>query len=94
MQTQTPAARRVAAARPQLHRPAVWAAAGEDVVGQQSNPAGSQAGVGRLYRAPLGGVAGRAKHIARVLGIQGPDSRYSDLATTEIVYNTESNPKR
>ena len=84
----------VAAARPELDRPAAWAAAVEYLIGQQSNRAESQAAVGRFYRAPLGGVAGRAKHIARVLGIQGPDSRYSDLATTEIVYNTESNPKR
>ena len=84
----------VAAARPELDRPAVWAVAVEYLIGQQSNRAESQAAVGRFYRAPLGGVAGRAKHIARVLGIQGPDSRYSDLATTEIVYNPESNPKR
>lgn len=80
----------IAAARPELERPAVWAAAVEFIMAEQSNRAETQAAVGRFYRAPLGGVSGRAKQIKRVLGIAGPDPRYSDFATTQIVYNTES----
>lgn len=80
----------VAAARPELERPAVWAAAVEFVMGEQSNRAETQAAVGRLYRAPLGGVSGRVKHIKRVLGIDGLDARYSDFSTTEIVYKESS----
>lgn len=77
----------LAAARPELDRPVVWAAAVEFVLSEQSNRAETQASVGRYYRAPLGGVAGRVKSIKRALGITGLDARYSDLATTEIVYN-------
>jgi len=84
----------VAAARPELDRPAVWAAAVEFIIGEQSGREQTQAAVGRAYRAPLGGVAGRVKHITRALAITGRDDRYSDFVTTEIVYNTESNPKR
>ena len=80
----------LAAARPELDRPAVWAAAVEFIMGEQSNRAETQATVGRHYRAPLGGVSGRVKHIKRVLGIDGLDARYTDFATTEIIYK-ESN---
>ena len=82
----------VAAARPELDRPAVWAAAVEFIMGEQSGRSQTQATVGRFYRAPLGGVAGRVKHIVRTLGIVARDARYSDFATTEIVYNHEGNP--
>jgi len=80
----------VAAARPELDRPAAWAAAVEFIMGEQSNHTETQAAVGRFYGAPLGGVSGRVKHIKRALGIDGLDTRYSDFATTQIIYNTES----
>ena len=82
----------VAATRPELDRPAVWAAAVEFILSEQGGRTLTQAAVARHYRAPLGGVAGRVKHIMRLLAITSHDARYSDFATTEIVYNTESNP--
>lgn len=75
-----------AAARPDLDRPAVWAAAVEFILSEHSNRGETQAAVGRQYRAPLGGVASRVKHIRRALGIEGLDARYSDFQTTEIIY--------
>lgn len=81
----------VAAARPELDRPAAWAAAVEFIMGEQTHRAETQATVGRFYRAPLGGVSGRVKHIKRVLSITGLDARYSDFATTEIIYQSEGN---
>ncbi|HMT21865.1 MAG TPA: hypothetical protein PKE20_11585, partial [Promineifilum sp.] len=56
------------------------------IMGEQSNRGETQAAVGRHYRASLGAVAGRIKHIRRALGINGFDARYSDFSTTEIVY--------
>ncbi len=76
----------VAAARPDPDRPAAWAAAVEFIIGEQTNRAETLAAVGRFYRAPLGGVSGRVKHIKRVLAIDGLDARYSDFSTTEIIY--------
>lgn len=67
-------------------RPGAWAAAVEAIMGEQSNRGETQAAVGRHYRASLGAVAGRIKHIRRALGIYGFDARYSDFSTTEIVY--------
>ncbi|MBP6016067.1 MAG: hypothetical protein KA586_05050 [Candidatus Promineofilum sp.] len=67
-------------------RPEAWAAAVELIMGEQSNRGETQATVGRHYRASLGAVAARAKHIRRSLGIEGFDGRYSDFSTTEIVY--------
>jgi hypothetical protein len=81
----------VAAAQPDLDRPAAWAAAVEVILGELSNHGQTQAAVGRQYRAPLGGVASRVKHIRRALDIADFDARYSDLKTTEIVYK-ESDP--
>jgi hypothetical protein len=76
----------VAAVRPDPERPEAWAAAVEVILGEQSNHGETQAAVGRHYRAPLGGVASRAKHIRRALALTPFDERYSDLKTTEIVY--------
>lgn len=79
----------VAAAQEELDpadRPGAWAAAVEVIMGEQSNRDESQAAAGRHYRASLGAVAGRVKHIRRALGINGFDARYSDFSTTEIVY--------
>lgn len=67
-------------------RPGAWAAAVEVIMGAQSNRGETQAAVGRHYRASLGAVAARTKHIRHVLGINGFDARYSDFSTTEIVY--------
>lgn len=70
----------------QPDQPLAWAAAVEYVLGRQNNREETQAAVGRAYRASLGAVAARVKHIRHVLGINDPDERYSDLQTTEIVY--------
>lgn len=67
-------------------QPQAWAAAVEYVLGRQNNRAETQATVGRAYRASLGAVSARAKHIKHALGLKDPDGRYTDLLTTEIVY--------
>ena len=56
------------------------------VLGEQTNRGETQAAVGRHYRAPLAAVSARTAQIRRALGIDGLDARYTDLATTEIVY--------
>lgn len=67
-------------------RPGAWAAAVEVIMGEQSNRGETQATVGRHYRASLGAVSVRTKHIRRALGINGFDARYTDFNTTEIIY--------
>lgn len=74
------------AGRPEADRPAAWAAAVEFLLGERNNRAETQATVGGYYRASLGAVAARVKHIRHVLGLSVADGRYSDLHTTEIVY--------
>ena len=76
----------VDAAAQELERPEAWAAAVEVILGEQSNHRETQAAVGRYYRASLGAVSARVKHIRQVLGITGLDERYTDFRTTEIVY--------
>jgi hypothetical protein len=77
---------RTAAAPDVADRPGAWAAAVEVVLGEQTNRGETQAAVGRHYKASLAAVSARAAQIRRTLGIEGFDARYSDLATTEIVY--------
>lgn len=77
---------RQTAAGDTIDQPPAWAAAVEFILGQQSNRADTQATVGRFYKASLGAVAARVKHIKHALGINGLDGRYTDLQTTEIVY--------
>jgi hypothetical protein len=77
---------RVSAGFTQADQPPAWAAAVEYILGEQNNRDQTQAAVGRHYKASLGAVSARVKHIKHALGISGLDGRYTDLQTTEIVY--------
>jgi hypothetical protein len=77
---------RAAAETLKLDPPSAWAAAVEFILGRQNNRDETQATVGRYYKSSLGAVSARVKHIRHVLGIGEPDTRYTDLTTTEIIY--------
>jgi hypothetical protein len=76
-----------AAAKPDLSRPAAWAAAAEFVLSEQERRDVTQAAAGRHYESSLGAVAGRIKQIKNSLQIKGTDERYSD--TEEWIVESE-----
>jgi hypothetical protein len=79
----------VEVAAPPLNKPAVWAAAAEFLIGQQEKRDVTQAAVGGHYKVALPTLLPRIKQIQKVLNLQKVDERYSDLHTTQIVYENE-----
>jgi hypothetical protein len=80
----------VEVAAPPLNKPAVWAAAAEYLIGQQEKREVTQATVGGHYKVGLPALLPRIKQIQKALNLQQVDERYSDLHTTQIVYEDES----
>lgn len=76
-------------AAPPLNKPAVWAAAAEYLISQQENRDMTQAAVGTHYKVGLPALLPRIKQIQKALNVQELDERYSDLQTTQIVYEDE-----
>ena len=79
----------VEVAAPPLNKPAVWAAAAEYLIAQQEKREVTQAAVGGHYEVSLPTFLPRIKQIQKVLNLQPVDERYSDLHTTQIVYEDE-----
>lgn len=79
----------VTAVAPPLTKPASWAAAVEYLMSQQEKREVTQAAVGSHYKVALPALLPRIKQIQKVLNVQTPDERYTDLQTTQIVYEEE-----
>ncbi|MCA9977453.1 MAG: hypothetical protein KC413_16960 [Anaerolineales bacterium] len=79
-----------AAAKPDLDKPAGWAAAAEFVMSEQDVRNVTQAAIAKHYQTSLTNVVPRIKQIKKVLGIKGLDERYTDLQATQIVYKDEA----
>jgi hypothetical protein len=79
----------VEVAAPPLNKPAVWAAATEYLISQQEKREVTQAAVGSYYQVALPTLLPRIKQIQKVINLQKVDERYSDLQTTQIVYEDE-----
>lgn len=75
-----------AKARPDLEELASWAAAVEYILSEQSRHNDTQAAVGRYYSVSLNRIAPAVRQIKRALAIENLDARYSELITTEILY--------
>lgn len=74
---------------PPLNKPAVWAAATEYLISQQEKREETQAAVGNHYQTSLPTLLPRIKQMQKALNLQELDDRYSDLATTQIIYEDE-----
>jgi hypothetical protein len=76
-------------AAPPLSKPAVWAAAAEYWISKQENRDMTQAAVGTHYKVGLPTLLPRIKQMQKALNLQELDERYSDLSTTQIVYEDD-----
>ncbi|MCB8945167.1 MAG: hypothetical protein H6658_15580 [Ardenticatenaceae bacterium] len=79
----------VETAAPPIDKAAVWAAAVEYLISLQEKREVTQAAVGDHYKVALPTLLPRIKRIEKALNVKGVDERYSDLATTQIVYEDE-----
>jgi hypothetical protein len=79
----------VSVAAPPLNKAAVWAAATEYLISQQEKREITQAAVSTHYQIDLNSILPPIKQIQKALNLQAVDERYSDLATTQIVYEDE-----
>jgi hypothetical protein len=77
-------------ARPELERPAAWAAAVEFLVGEQMMRDVTQAAVARYYEVGLADILPRIRRIKETLAITGIDDRYTELRPTQIVFKDSS----
>ena len=76
-------------AAPPIDKAAIWAAATEYLISLQEQRDVTQAAVGGHYQVSLPTLLPRIKQIKKTLDLKEPDDRYSDLATTHIVYEDE-----
>jgi hypothetical protein len=72
-----------------FNKPAAWAAAAEYLISKQDMRDSSQAAVAKHYKVNLTAIVPRIKQIQQAINLQGLDERYTDLQTTQIVYNEE-----
>ena len=79
----------VEVAAPPLNKPATWAAATEYLISQQEKRNVTQAAIGSHYQVALPSLLPRIKQIQKAINLQKVDERYSDLQTTQIVYEDE-----
>ncbi len=77
----------VAASDQNFNKPAAWAAAAEYLISKQDLRDSSQATVGKHYKVNLTTLSPRIKQIQNAIKLEGLDERYTDLQTTQIVYN-------
>ena len=75
-----------AANKPNLDKPATWAAAVEFIMSELELRNLTQAAVAKNHQVPLSTMVPRMKQIKKVLNIQKNDERYADLQSTQIVY--------
>ncbi|MCB8977786.1 MAG: hypothetical protein H6657_10220 [Ardenticatenaceae bacterium] len=75
-----------AANKPNLDKPAAWAAAVEFIMSELELRNLTQAAVAKKHQIPLSTMVPRMKQIKKVLNIQKNDERYADLQSTQIVY--------
>lgn len=71
------------------HKPVAWAAAVEFIMSEQDMRNLSQAAVAKHYKINLGALVPCVRQIKKTLDIRGLDMRYTDLQTTQIVYQDE-----
>lgn len=76
-------------AQPQIEKPAEWAAAVEYILSKQNMRNMTQAAVGKHYKVGVVVMAPHIKQIERTLNVQGLDERYTDIQTTQIVYDED-----
>jgi len=74
-------------ARPQLAKPAAWAAAVEYIMGELEMRELTQAAAAKNYQVNLSQMVPHMKLIKRSLNIQKMDERYSDVQAPQIVVN-------
>lgn len=70
-------------------KPLAWAAAIEFMMNEQDMRNLSQAAVSKFYKVNLGALVPCVRQIKQTLNIRGLDERYTDLQTTQIVYQDE-----
>lgn len=75
-----------AANKPNLDKPAAWAAAVEFIMSELELRNLTQAAVAKNHQIPLSLMVPRMKQIKKVLNIQKNDDRYADLQSTQIIY--------
>ncbi|MBK8904751.1 MAG: hypothetical protein IPM53_26465 [Anaerolineaceae bacterium] len=72
--------------KPDLDKPAAWAAAVEFIMSELELRSLTQAAVAKNHQIPLSLMVPRMKQIKKVLNIQKNDDRYADLHSTQIIY--------
>lgn len=76
--------------RPNLEKPAVWAAASEFIMSEQGLRDVSQAAVGQYYSIGLSKMLPSLRTMKQALNIKGLDERYSPFGTERIVLDKGS----